>query len=74
MVEIRKTYRTVQRVHTTFFPPCYNGIQQRTTYFKIINEVEPSKADMFVIPLLIGLMIDDTGDTSHGFAVTESHP
>ena len=74
MVKIRKTYRTVQFIHTTFLTPGSNGVEQRFADLQIIDEIEPTEAHFLHAPMLIGTAVNDTADTSYGFTVPIGHP
>jgi hypothetical protein len=43
----------------------FDRLQQSTRHIRVVNEVEPSKANLLLLPLLVGTMIDDGSHTSH---------
>ena len=64
MVEIGKTYGTVQREHTSTAAPLGNAIQQSLKDSIIVYKVEPAEATLLDAPSLVCPMIYDAGDAA----------
>ena len=64
-VHVGESQRPHHLVHSPFFSPVLYGLQQQSRYFCVIDEVNPSESDGLLIPLLVGLVVDDGAYASH---------
>ena len=51
--------------HAAFLSPFLHGADEGFGDFRIVDEVNPSEADVFLVPGLVGLVVDDGGYASY---------
>jgi len=58
--------------HAPFLAPFFNGMYKGLRYFGVIDKVNPAEAHLFLVPGLVGFMVDDGGYTSYDFIILVS--
>ena len=64
-IEIENAHRTLNRIHSPFFPPLLYRTKQSRGYFPVIYKLNKAKTDIARMPLLIGTVIDNAGNSAH---------
>ena len=64
-IHIGKTKWSYHFGHSMFTAKLLHRLQQGTRHILVVNEVEPSEANLLLLPLFVGAMIDDGSHSSH---------
>ena len=59
-------------LHALRLTPACHGVDEGVNDLGVIDEVDVAEAGLFLSRTLVAHVVDDTGDTSHDFAVTIS--
>ena len=68
-VEVGKTYRSYNLVHSKLFRPFVKFGKQRFCYFKIVYYVEAGKSQLFKSRLVVGTAVPNARNSSRNLAV-----
>src|SRR3712207_3119582 len=69
-IEIGKSERTDNVCHAPFFSPLLHRLDECGRYFEVVEEIDPSEADVLASPFFIGMAIDDSGYASYYLSVS----
>lgn len=58
--------------HAPFLAPFFNGMYKGLRYFGVVDKVNPAEAHLFLVPGLVGFMVDDGGYASYDFIILVS--
>ena len=64
-VHIRKSERTYAFVHSPALAPVFYRAQQGTGNRYIIHEIEPAEANLLLVPLFVGTMVDNGSNSTY---------
>ena len=68
-VEIRKAQRAHDRLHPELAAELVDLVHQGLGHLLVLDEVIPAEAHLLVVPLLVGLAVDDGGHAADQLAV-----
>ena len=71
VVEVGETQRPADLRHAVVLAKSDHGFQQGAGDFLVVHEIDPAEADLFMVPALVGNLVDDGGDASHHLPVFE---
>ena len=58
-------------VHATLAAPFFNGLQQGFRNLDVVDEVNPAKAHVALVPMRVGPVVDDGGHAAHNLSVAQ---
>ena len=64
-VEVGEAQRPHYLRHTSFLPPFLDCLEQCSAHFQVVDEVDPTKANLSPAPFLVGTRIDDGCHTAY---------
>ena len=68
LVEVEDAHGAYHGVHAAFAPPVLHGTQQGVGHVHIVHKLDEAEAHLARVPLLVGAVVDDSGDAAHGFS------
>ena len=68
-VKVGKSEGTLNIFHSFGLAPFFYGLQEFRRYFEVVDEIDPTEADIFLVPGGIGTVVDDTCDAPYDFPV-----
>ena len=74
LVHVGETPRAVHRLQTLLAAPLGHGIDQCLSYFYVVYHVQPAEADILLVPVAVGVVVYDAGNTSDYSTILVSQP
>ena len=72
-IHISKSQRADNLCHPLLTSPFLNCIEEGLTHLDVIDEIHPSETHTLALPLLVGPMVDDAGNTPYQLAILIGH-
>lgn len=68
-IHISKAKRTYHIVHSLRLAIVFYSLQKSLGHFTVVDEVDPAKTHRLAVPSLVGLVVDDSSDTTRQLSV-----
>ena len=73
VVHVGEAQRSYNLVHALLLAPLYDGVEESVDNLVVIDKLHETEAEVLLAVAFVYLVVDDTGDASHGHVVAVGH-